>query len=276
MESLVLATLQGFGRIIPMSSETQIKFFQRFYPTALPDDAWNATFALGALIALLLYFVHDWASILSSLIQVTIFRKRPMTLDERYPFFIALCASIPAIALAFLIHKLELPSLFAIQESLASWEIGGLVGGTALLFFAERWSKRNRGPFDLGVLDSIALGVGQLISWIPGIGGTLGMLSVSQLRNYHLEATTKSVCLLSLPFIVVELAQGSAQIHWSEAEPMLGISWLQWGLSLFVCTISAFIALRILNEHFRRTGFKKLIGYRAVVTAIAIGFYFFS
>lgn len=276
IESLVLAALHGFGRFVPISSETHTRFLERFLPFSAPDSGWKATFALGALLALTLYFIHDWASILSSFIRVTAYRKRPMTLDERYPFFMLFCVAIPFATLWAVFKQFDLSSFESFQELLARWELAGLIGGTLFLFFAERWSKKSRGPFDLGILDSIILGIGQLASWIPGVGGTLGMLGISQLRNYHLEAATKSTCLMSLPFIAYEAFHGLGGIQWKTSEPLPNTSWFQWSLALFVSTVGAFIALRVLNEQIRQNGFGKLILYRALVTVAAAGLYFFG
>ena len=81
IESIILAALHGFGRFIPISSDAHTSLLQGFLSFPLPDAAWKTTFALGTLLALILYFIHDWASILSSLIRVVVYRKRPMTLN---------------------------------------------------------------------------------------------------------------------------------------------------------------------------------------------------
>ena len=173
VESLLLAIIHGFSRFVPVNGEAHEAILSRFlgFPSASPE--WIATFALGALLALLLYFIHDWASILSSFIQVVLYRKRPMTLDERLPFFLLLCMGIPFAVLFSLLRRLHLDSLLGLQLEIQAWLPWSLAGGTLILFLASRWSKRTQGLFNLGMLDSVLFGAGQALSWIPGMGGTL-------------------------------------------------------------------------------------------------------
>jgi undecaprenyl-diphosphatase len=276
IESLALAALHGFSRFVPISFEAHESLLQYFlhFPSSSPE--WRTTFALGALVALVLYFIHDWASILSSLIQVAVYRKRPMTLDERLPFFMLFCMAIPFAGLWYLLRQTGIGSLEMIQESHAHWIVGALAVSSVLLHFSSRWSRKNKGLFDLGVVDGFLFGIGQAISWIPGVGGTLGILGVSQLRNYHLEAATKIACLMSLPFVAFEALQGITAIQWGTGEPIAGTSWYQWGFTLLVAAGASLLALRMLNEQIRQFGFGRLIAYRIVLAAVIAGFQFFG
>jgi undecaprenyl-diphosphatase len=275
IESLALAALHGFSRFVPISSEAHETLLQRFlhFPSTTPE--WRTTFALGALIALLLYFIHDWASILSSLIQVAVYRKKPMTLDERVPFFMLFCMAIPFAGLWLLVRQSGMETLELIRESHAHWIAGALAVSSVLLHLSSRWSKKNKGLFDLGVIDSLLFGVGQAISWIPGVGGTLGILGVSQLRNYHLEAATKIACLMSLPFLGFEALGGVAAIQWGTSEPFSGTSWYQWGFTLLISMGAALLALRVLNDQIRQSGFGRLLVYRIILAAVLTGIPFF-
>ena len=270
VESLLLAVIHGFSRFVPVNGEAHEAILNRFlgFPSASPE--WIATFALGALLALLLYFIHDWASIFSSFIQVVLYRKRPMTLDERLPFFLLLCMGIPFAVLFSLLRRLHLDSLLGLQLEIQAWLPWSLAGGTLMLFLASRWSKRTQGLFNLGMLDSVLFGAGQALSWIPGMGGTLGMLGVSQLRNYHLEAATKLACLMSLPFVVFEAWGSRDLVLWGQVEPIPGTSWFQWGLALLASLLAGLFALKTLNEQIRQAGFGKLLAYRIFVLVVIV------
>jgi undecaprenyl-diphosphatase len=274
LESLALAALHGFSRFVPISSEAHENLLQHFLNFPQSGAEWRTTFALGSLIALTLYFIHDWASIASSLIQVAIYRKRPMTLDERMPFFMLFCMSIPFAGLWYLLRVSGNESLGALQESYSAWIAGSLALSSVLLHLSNRWSKKNKGLFDLGIFDSSLFGLGQAISWIPGAGGPLGLLVVSQLRNYHLEAATKAACLMSLPFVAFEALNGLQSIQWGAAEAFNGTSWYQWGFALLFAMAFSLLALRVLNEQIRQFGFGRLVIYRLAVAAALAGIQF--
>ncbi len=274
LESMALAALHGFSRFVPVSSEAHESLLQHFLNFPQSGAEWRTTFALGSLIALTLYFIHDWASIASSLIQVAVYRKRPMTLDERMPFFMLFCMMIPFAGLWYLLRITENDSLGALQESHSTWIAGSMALTSVLLHLSSRWSKKGKGLFDLGIFDSLLFGMGQVISWIPGVGGPLGLLMVSQLRNYHLEAATKAACLMSLPFVALEALQGIQGIQWGAPEAFGGTSWYQWGFALVVATAFSLLALRVLNEQIRQFGFVRLAIYRLVVAAALAGIQF--
>jgi len=270
IETLASAVIHGFSRFVPISGEAHHWLLEKLLNFPSPNEGWSATFALGSLISLLVYFVHDWASMLSSVVQVLIYRKRPMTLDERLPFFILFCAAIPVFLLWLLSTKFQQGSLAELQSLAGHWMVPGLISSTILLLMTSRWSRRNRGPFDLNILDSVLFGVGQAISWIPGVGGTLGLLAASQARNYHLETATKNASLFSLPFLMIELSRGLSQIGWHSGEPLPGCSWVQWTLALILAAGTSFIGLRVLNESVRKHGFGRLLTYRSFVAALIL------
>ena len=177
---------------------------------------------------------------------------------------------IPFAVLFSLLRRLHLDSLLGLQLEIQAWLPWSLAGGTLMLFLASRWSKRTQGLFNLGMLDSVLFGAGQALSWIPGMGGTLGMLGVSQLRNYHLEAATKLACLMSLPFVVFEAWGSRHLVLWGQVEPIPGTSWFQWGLALLASLLAGLFALKTLNEQIRQAGFGKLLAYRIFVLVVIV------
>ena len=178
---------------------------------------------------------------------------------------------VPFAGIFYASSRLEMESLESLRDHLTSWTLPGLIGGSVLLWLSERWSRKNRGPFIIGVADSVLLGFGQLFSWIPGVGGILGMISVSQFRNYHLEAATKIACLMSLPFVCYEALHGIHSIQWASSEPLPAVSWFHWGFSVTISTIGAIAALKILNEQLVRSGFGKVIAYRLLIAMAMAG-----
>src|SRR3712207_5657449 len=91
-QAAIYALVFGMTQFLPVSTQAH----QVFIPVVLgwqqPEGVFDGALSLGALIALLIYFRHDWASMISCFLQVILFRKRPMTLDERLPLFLGVTA----------------------------------------------------------------------------------------------------------------------------------------------------------------------------------------
>lgn len=268
IESLALALLHGFSQFVPISAEAHEVLLARVLHFPGADEAWRTTFALAALAALVLYFLHDWLSILSSFLQTLIFRKRPMTLDERFAFFMAICTAAPVLGLWYLNHYWGISTLFAFRIRLGTFLVPILILSTMILHLAGRMNRKSKGPFDLNLPDSALFGLGQALAWFPGCGGVLGLVTVGQLRNYHLEAVTKFASLLSLPFLLIECLQGWNLVQWGMATPFGETSWAQWGAAFSAAATSAFFGVRLLNNGLRRSGFGRLVSYRIVIALI--------
>jgi hypothetical protein len=52
---------------------------------APPPTVFIGAMSFAAFLAVFFYFIHDWASLISNFIQLIIYRRKPMTLDEKLP-----------------------------------------------------------------------------------------------------------------------------------------------------------------------------------------------
>src|SRR5437763_1317107 len=136
-QAIVYAILRGFTQFLPVSWDAHQQLFPFVTHWPPVSGAMNGALALGSLLALLIYFRHDWASQISCFLQVLIFRKRPMTLDERLPLFILISiAPLLAAGNALREHVIHLewtPPMIA--ASLAAFGV--------LIWFTESMSRKN-------------------------------------------------------------------------------------------------------------------------------------
>lgn len=265
IESILLALIHGLSRFIPIAGDAHERILEQLLGWPTTDLLWKSSFALGSLLALLIFFIHDWASIFSSFLQVIVARKRPMTFDERFPFFLIFFSVFPGGGYWYLKEQqgIDPENLFPAHSNLLL--AAGIFAGTALLFIGERWSKRTRGLFDIDLFDSTVFGAGQCLAALPGMSGSLGMSALSLFRNYHLEAATKLIALFSLPMLSFEAGRMLSALDWAASAPFSGTSWLQWGLSVFVAGAATFISLKVFTDQIRKSGFGRWNAYRILV-----------
>ncbi|MGZ3697932.1 MAG: undecaprenyl-diphosphate phosphatase, partial [Bdellovibrionota bacterium] len=84
-QAIVYGIIHGFTEFLPVSSSAHQSLVPFLLGWQAPNGPLFGAFAIGTFAALMVYFRHDWASMISCFIQVILFRKRPMTLDERLP-----------------------------------------------------------------------------------------------------------------------------------------------------------------------------------------------
>src|SRR6188768_4265884 len=95
-QAVVHSVLHGFAEFLPISVSAHHSLLAYVLGWPAPAGAAMGAMGLGASLALLVHFRHDWASMISSFLTVLIYRKKPMTLDERLPIFI-LVATLPVL-----------------------------------------------------------------------------------------------------------------------------------------------------------------------------------
>lgn len=275
IESLALALIHGLSRFLPIGSEAHEQILHQTLGWPLADPAWRSSFAMGSLLALLVFFIHDWASIFSSFIQVLL-RKKPMTFDERFPLFLMGSLVLPALAYWYGRDQMGLDMDHLLEARAGITIIASMAAGAALLWTGERWNRRNKGLFDLNATDSVLFGAAQCLGVIPGMNPAVGIMIVCLFRNYHLEAATKLVGLFSLPLILLDAALGYSRVDWHSSQPLPGAGWMQWILSVGIASVAAYFGLRALTEQIRKSGYGGWSTYRMVLAALLLGLHFWA
>src|SRR5580704_14566314 len=103
-QATVYAIFHGFTQILPVSENAHRILLAYLLDWPEPAGAFKGALSLGSLLAILIYFIHDWASMISCSLQCILFRKKPMTIDERMPIFI-LIAALPSVGAWFYVHE---------------------------------------------------------------------------------------------------------------------------------------------------------------------------
>jgi undecaprenyl-diphosphatase len=261
-QAIVYAIVHGFSEFLPIGAQAHQRLLADALGWGEPPAAFQGALALGALLSVLLYFIHDWASIVSSFLQVLIFRKRPMTLDERLVFFLFI-SSLPAVG-AWYYLKDSAPVAWTEPR----WIVAGLIAFAAPLWITDRLSRRNKGMFDWNWADAAWVGIGQALMFVPGCGRTTGGLAAIGARNYHRDAGAKYVFLAAGPalaaaaFSHLRLASASGGIR---AE----LGWMTFVVTVVVTCLAGLLAIGGLLKHVQRKGLGQYAAYRLVVGAAA-------
>ena len=176
-QAIIYAVVHGLSSFFPVSADAHQVLVPFIPQWPEPNGPMLGALALGSLLALLVYFRHDWASMISCLLQVIIFRKRPMTLDERLPLFI-LIATLPLGIATYFLRGHELPITWTPVTVAAALAAFGIP-----LWISDSMSRKSKSMFDWNWIDAAIVGMMQIGTLILGLGSVAATLIAGQFRN---------------------------------------------------------------------------------------------
>jgi undecaprenyl-diphosphatase len=266
LQAAVYGTAQGFAEFLPISPEAHRALIAYFLSWDAPSSDMMGAFYLGTFLASLLYFRHDWASFISSFLQVVLLRRRPMTMDERLPFFM-LVAILPLAAVwHYASEQLGAMNLDPLRLS------GLLALFGAVLLFAESRSRRNKASYDWNWGDAILVGLFQTLAFVPGAGRITGVLAIAFLRGYQREAAYKFAFYCGMPLLAAGAFVPLRDIQQHGLHP--DVSWLTFGTGALVSFVFGLLAIGGMMRHAQRRTFNHHATYRFLLALVVVVVYF--
>jgi undecaprenyl-diphosphatase len=194
LQSLILGVIEGLTEFIPVSSTAHLLIGQ----TVLNIPSGDATFAylvlvqLGALLALIIYFWKDLLALIRA------FFARPFSTSENRLAWYILIATVPAAVIGFLLrHAVEVLFMQPLLEAAVR-----LFSAAVLLALAEWLGKRARGINSLTWLDSLIIGLFQILAVFPGASRSGATISGGMLRGLDRPTAARFAFLISIPIML--------------------------------------------------------------------------
>lgn len=265
-QAIIFGIIQGFTEFLPVSASAHNILVPYLLGWSTPTGAILGAMTFGAFLACLIYFRHDWASMISSLLQVIIFRKRPKTLDEILPLLIAL-ALVP-VTVGYYYFRSPQNALFVHPV----WIAGSLIVFGLLLWLADTLNRRSKGMFDWNWLDALFCGMVQVLLLVPGCGRTTASLIGGIFRNYRRDAIAKFSFFMAAPILGVSSFN---QLQGLSTHTLGDTTWFTFGIALVVTFLSGLLAIGGFMKHIQRKGFGQYVFYRFVLGTIVISTYWY-
>jgi undecaprenyl-diphosphatase len=204
VHAILLGIIEGLTEFIPVSSTAHMLILQKILN--IPAD--NSMFAflvlvqIGPLVALIVYFWKDlW-------VLVKAFFTKPFSTVENRLAWYVIIGTVPALLAGVLLKK-TVENLF--QNPLLEAAIR-LFTAAVLLFLAERLGKRTRTLDSMTMLDSLIVGICQILSVFPGASRSGSAISGGMFRSLDRPAATRFAFLLSVPIMLAAGAYESLSI----------------------------------------------------------------
>lgn len=255
-QAIIYGLIHGLSELLPIgrtAHEVIVSYLFHWQPAG---NTLTGAFSLGTLFSILVYFRHDWASILSCFLQVCIFRKRPMTLDERLPIFLTITTLPVALSTYYLVPLIS-------QLEWTPFHVGiALTAFSIPLWLADSTSRKNKGMFDWNWIDALTVGLTQALALLPGGGEMTGLILGALLRNYHLEAGAKYAFLAITPILASHAWTDLRGFSIHSATPTVGVTWLTFNLSLIITFFAGLLAIGGFMRQIQKKTLKPYLFYR--------------
>ena len=269
-QAVIYGIVHGFTEFLPVSANAHDILIAQLLGWPEPAGAFKGAMSLGAALAVFVYFIHDWASIISGFLQCILFRKKPMTLDERLPIFLAISVLPQMLAWFYLRDHLNDFPITPYVVCLL------LIALTIPLAAFDYFNRKTKGMFDLNGVDSLLIGIIEIFSLFPG-GGRIGSsLAGGFFKNYKREAAAKYSLLLMFPLLLASAALHLQGVSIHMPQPGLGISWLSVITGGVVVFFASLLAIGALLKQMQRGSIQGYITYRIVLALSAAGYFWFK
>lgn len=260
-QAIIYSVVKGFSEILPVSADAHVRLLSYLAQWEMPDPFMSGITSAAVTLALLVYYRHDWASILSSGLRVLLLWKKPMTFDERMPLFLLLSTLPAAIVWTY---ASEFVPLFSNEPQ---WIALSLFLFGIPIWFSERQGKKSRNMFDWNWLDSLVIGFFQIFLFIPGAGRQAIAFSAALLRNYSRDAAAKFLLLTLVPIVAVKSYQQLHHLDWAGVLQQSGTSVMTASVAFFVTFFSSLLAIGGFMKTIQTKGLLGFVTYRFVLAS---------
>lgn len=249
-QAIFLGFLQGLTEYLPVSSSAHIRIFGSLIGCEDPGAAFTAIIQIGTELAVLLYFRHDIARILSHWFRC-LFNKNAhgwerfgsKDKDAAMGWYIII-GTMPIVIAGLLFQKVietNLRNLWIIVCTLA-------IFGVLLWYFDQR-SAQVKGEEDMTWKDAIVFGIGQMLALVPGVSRSGGTITFGRAMGYTREAAARVSFLMAIPAVLGAGILETVKSVGDTSDP----SFPGWGVTILATIISFVVGYVVI------IGFLKLV-----------------
>lgn len=201
IQAIILGIIEGLTEFIPVSSTAHLLITQTLLqiPANQASFIFSVVVQLGAIIALIIYFWRDLVEIvkttLANLPNLRRFTEMPE--EARLGWFI-IFSSIPALAAGYLLKDL-VEQLF--QQPLQHASVR-LMTAAVLLAGAERFGRKDRGLDQMTWIDSLVVGLFQILAVFPGSSRSGSTMSGGMYLGFDRKSAARYAMLISIPVML--------------------------------------------------------------------------
>lgn len=259
--AVLLGVIEGVTEFLPVSSTGHLTIAEKLFGYQIDDPsvtAFTAIIQVGAVLATVIYLRRDiWRVGTAWLKGLADGKKRKR--DYKFGWAV-LIGSIP-IGIIGLLFKDEIEGVLR-----SLWFVAGaLIAWSAVMWFADRAAKQNRGEQDTTWKDTLIIGVAQCLALVPGVSRSGATMSAGLLRGFDRVTVTRLSFFLSIPALV---AAAILQTVTQFDEISNGVGWGPTILATIVTFFVAYVAVDWLLKFIAKHDYSVFIWYRVVLGVV--------
>jgi len=271
LHAIVLAIVQGVTEFLPISSSGHLLIL----PWMLHwKDSSSLTFDVmlhtGTLVAILAYFRNDWKKLVLGSVRDLRAGEFGRKLDSRLLLLIVL-ASVPAGIAGVKLDKM-------IENGFRTMYLGVaavMIAMGLLLYFADRFGRKERLVEKIGVRDAILIGFSQALALFPGVSRSGATITAGMFAGLTREASARFSFLLATPVILGAslLKLLELGVHVAKHQPLdTPVSMMLVGF--VVSAVVGYLAVAGLLRFLRSNSMLPFVIYRIVFGLLIAAVYF--
>lgn len=258
IQTILLALVQGLTEFLPISSSAHLILVPVLTGWQDQGLAFDVAVHVGSLLAVMLYFRRDIATI--TMAGLCSIKTRKVDGDARLAWAIVL-GTIP-VGLAGLLFADVIATQLRSPLVIATTTI---VFGL-LLWFADRHGNTGRSEHQLRWIDVLVIGLAQAIALIPGTSRSGITMTAGLLMGLDRVGAARFSFLLSIPVIL--LAGGLETVQLVESAAPVDVSALLIGTALSF--IAAFSCIHFFLKWLPKIGMLPFVIYRMVLGGVLL------
>jgi len=255
-EAIVYGVVQGVGEFLPISSTAHIIAVPWLLGWKDPGLAFDVALHIGTLVAVIAFFWKDWVNLIYFGIT------KPKTPEGKLFWYIVL-ATVPGAVLGYLFEN-QVETTF---RNAALIGIMLIVMGV-ILYIADRLGRKKVEIENVGLADSLIIGISQSVAFIPGVSRSGITMSSGLFLGLTRESAARFSFLLSTPIIfgtgvlkIKDIAHTNVQI-------------VPFAVAVVTAAAVGLLSIKFLLDYLKKKGFGIFAIYRLLLGILLIAVYF--
>lgn len=261
-ESVVLGIIQGIAEFLPISSSAHLIIFRDIFGIgASMSESVGLTFDIalhfGTLLAILLFFFHDFLSMITKG-----FTKGCKEKEGRLLWYLV-AATVPAAIVGVLfeepIEKVIRTNYILIALALA---IMGII-----IYLADRYSKQEKDLTKVSLKDALLIGCAQVFALIPGFSRSGTTIAAGRALKLNREDAAKFSFFLSAP---VTAGAVVLQLFKKGTFALIGDNLMIFLVGFLASFLMGLLCIKFLLQYLKKHDFNLFMWYRIALCIIVI------
>jgi undecaprenyl-diphosphatase len=259
LDAIILGIVEGLTEFLPVSSTGHLTIAEKLLGHEIDSPAvtaFTAVIQMGAIAAVIVYFWGDIWRIAKAWFAGVFKPEYRGSYDHRLGWYI-IVGSVPIGMVGFLARDLitgPLRSLWVVAIALIAW--------SAVMLYAERAGRQERGEDQLTLRDALVMGLVQCIALVPGVSRSGATISAGLVQGLDRVAATRMAFFLGIPSLLAAGVYELKDVHGIGAGPTI--------VGTLVSFVVAYASVAWLLKFVAHHSIGKFVPYRVVLGLVVI------